>query len=199
MAPDRFDKYKIGIDVEADLSIKETEEDTEEEQEEEYDVVEIDVKDEEIKLMDADELDSLGKEIGVRRKSGENDVNFRERVALHEIEGNLEKCLEATFAKRKDSWHMDEIRLYNVFKNAKTDAKERFIKDYLNREEMSQENKNISQIHGVEFPEPCVLSNEMREVMIWFLGSVAPWERDPCLGCTHCPLGKESLGGEGQE
>ena len=195
MAPDRFEKYKIGIDVEADLSIKETEDDTEEEAaEDEYDVVETEPEEKEIKHMDADELDSLGKEIGVERQGDECDEDYRRRIALHEIEGNLEKCLEATLAKLRGVWNSDEVRLYNIFKNAELDVRERFIKDYLNREEMSQENRNISQIHGVEFPEPCVLSNEMREVMIWFLGSVAPWERDPCLGCSHCPLGKEALG-----
>ncbi|NLK00177.1 MAG: hypothetical protein GX318_02925, partial [Clostridia bacterium] len=175
---------KIGIDVEADLEIKEEDAVEEEEQ------LSEEIEEEEEKLMEADELDQLGEEMDLPRNEGESDEEYRGRMALHEIEGDLEKCLVAALAKPRKEWDVHEVRLCRVFEEKNVDDRKKFIKDYLKRERVSKENIKIAKTFGVVFPKPCVLNNEMREIMVWFLGSVAPWERDPCLGCSHCPLGK---------
>lgn len=148
------------------------------------------VEEVEVKLLEGEELDSLAEEIGIKRNEGENDVDFRERMALTALEKDSAKALEAAFAKRREDWHPDEETLKEAFDKSPEDKQKAFIKDYIHREEPSQENKQLARQHHVMFPEVCVLNNELREVMAWFLGTVAPWDRDPCLGCTYCLLGK---------
>lgn len=148
------------------------------------------VEEVEVKLLEGEELDSLAEEIGIKRNEGESDVDFRERMALTALGNDSAKALEAAFAKRREDWHPDEETLKEAFDKAPEDKKEAFIKDYIHREEPSKENKQLARQHSVMFPEVCVLNNELREIMSWFLGTVAPWDRDPCWGCTYCLLGK---------
>jgi len=148
------------------------------------------VEEVEVKLLEGEELDSLAEEIGIKRNEGESDVDFRERMALTALGNDSAKALEAAFAKRREDWHPDEETLKEAFEKAPEDKKEAFIKDYIHREEPSKENKQLARQHSVMFPEVCVLNNELREIMSWFLGTVAPWDRDPCWGCTYCLLGK---------
>lgn len=145
---------------------------------------------EEVKLLEGEELDSLAGEIGIKRNEGESDIDLRERMALETVGTDTVKCLEATFAKPREKWHPDEEMMVEVFNQAPADKKEAFIKSFLHREEVSDENKTLAAQHNVMFPRVCVLRNDLREVMSWFLGTVAPWDRDPCWGCTYCLLGK---------
>ena len=69
MAPHEFEKYKIGIDVEADLEIKEEDAVEEEEQ------LSEEIEEEEEKLMEADELDQLGEEMDLPRNEGERGIS----------------------------------------------------------------------------------------------------------------------------
>jgi len=196
MSADDFKKYRIDYEVEADLDKKAECSDTEpgvpesSEESGKENQEEKEKKEEKIKTLEGEELDILGKEIGISRKNGESDTDFRGRMAMEEVDGDLEKCLEATLAKRRADWHRDEVYLHKVFKSSTVVERKKFIKDYLNREEYSEEIRKIADRYYVKFPEPCVLNNELREIMVWFLGTVAPWERDPCLGCSYCLLGK---------
>lgn len=144
----------------------------------------------EFKPLEGSELDSLAGEIGIKRNEGENDIDFRERMALEKVGTDTAKCLEALFAKPRANWHPDEEMMVEIFDAAPAEKKEAFIRDFLRREEPSEENKQLAAQHNVMFPKICVLRNDLREVMSWFLGTVAPWDRDPCWGCTYCLLGK---------
>ncbi|HHX94394.1 MAG TPA: hypothetical protein GX691_01010 [Clostridia bacterium] len=143
-----------------------------------------------VKPLKGDELDSLVGEIGIERKDGEEDIDLRERAALKALDNDAVKALEMMLAKRRADWHPDEELLVEPFNKAEKEQKEKFINDYLHREEVSKENKELAAQHHVMFPEFCVLRNDLREVMCWFLGTVAPWDRDPCFGCTYCLMGK---------
>lgn len=148
---------------------------------------------EEIKTVEplkGEELDSLVGEIGIERNDGENDTDLRQRAALKAIETDVVKALEMMLAKRREDWHPDEELLIEPLDKAEQEQKEKFIHDYLHREEVSEENRKLAAQHHVMFPEFCVLRNDLREVMCWFLGTVAPWDRDPCFGCTYCLMGK---------
>lgn len=143
-----------------------------------------------VKLLEGEELDSLAGEVGIKRQDGESDIDFRERVALTALEKDLQKTLEIMLAKRKEDWHPDEELLLETFTKKEADETKKFISDYIHREEVSKENKETAIQNHVMFPQFCVLSNELRNVMSWFLGTVAPWDRDPCFGCSHCMMGK---------
>ncbi|KUK11098.1 MAG: hypothetical protein XD50_0543 [Clostridia bacterium 41_269] len=206
MSANEFKKYNIDFEVEVNLD---TEGKVVDDSDEEEALKRAQMEEEERKkkeerrrkreiLLTGKDLDDLGEEIGVSRNNGESDKDYRNRMAMKEVEGNLEKCLEAALAKRRKNWSSDEVRLYKVFQTATVEIRKKFITDYLNREEYSEKVQQIAARYYVRFPEPCVLSNELRELMVWFLGTVAPWERDPCLGCTHCPLGKHPGEEQGQ-
>lgn len=148
---------------------------------------------EEIKVeaqLEGEELDSLVGEIGIERQAGENDANLRERGALEALEKDAIKSLEIMLGKRKNKWHPDEQLLLETFSKEEQDKKEKFITAYIHREEVTKENITLAAQHSVMFPQFCVLENELREVMTWFLGNVPPWDRDPCFGCTRCMMGK---------
>ncbi|NLO89351.1 MAG: hypothetical protein GX088_03355 [Clostridia bacterium] len=201
MTADEFKKYNIDFQVEVNLDTEgkvvddsEEEEEVLKAQQEEEERRKAEKKKKEEILLKGKELDALGEEMGVTRNEGESDKDFRKRLAMKEVEGDLEKCLVAALAKRRKSWHVDEVKLYDVFKSSAVEARKKFITDYLNREEYSEELQKLAERYYVRFPEPCVLSNELREIMVWFLGTVAPWERDPCFGCSYCLLGKHPEG-----
>ena len=201
MTANEFKKYNIDFQVEVNLDtegkiVDDTEEENEEalrakQEEEEKKKAEKKKKEH---LLTGKDLDALGEEMGVSRNDGESDRDFRSRLAMKEVEGDLEKCLEAALAKRRKNWHADEVKLYKVLESSAVEVRKKFITDYLNREEYSEEVQKIAERYYVRFPEPCVLSNELREIMVWFLGTVAPWERDPCFGCSYCLLGKHPEG-----
>lgn len=144
------------------------------------------------KPLEGEELDSLVGEIGIERKDGESDIDLRERAALEALESNPLKSLEMVLGKRQADWHPDEGLLLQAFKiEGEQDKKQKFIHDYLHREEVTQDNEKLAKQHHVMYPQFCVLSNELRELMSWFLGTVAPWDRDPCFGCSYCMMGKQ--------
>lgn len=143
------------------------------------------------KRLKGEELDSLVGEVGIERKDGESDLDLRERAALQILETDPQKSLEIALARRKKDWHEDEKLLSEPFGALEKTAQEEFITTYVNREDVSEENQKLMAKFHVMFPQFCVLKNDMREVMSWFLGNVAPWERDPCAGCSHCFMGKK--------
>lgn len=146
------------------------------------------------KPLEGEELDALVGEFGIERKDGERDIELRERAAKEALATDPEKALEMLLAKRKADWHPDEGLLVEPFRTKDQATKEKFIADYLNREEVSEENRKIAAQQSVVYPQYCVMSNEMREVMSWFLGTTAPWDRDPCFGCSHCMMGRHPEG-----
>jgi len=141
--------------------------------------------------LEGEELDSLVGEVGIERQDGESDIDLRERAALKVLETDPQKAVEILLAKRKADWHPDEELLLERFPGCEAAIKEKFITDYLNREKVSEENQKVAAQFHVIYPQFCVLPNELREVMSWFLSTVAPWERDPCFGCSHCFMGKK--------
>lgn len=143
-----------------------------------------------VQPLKGEELDSLVGEVGIERQDGEKDRDLRERAAKKALETDAIKALEMVLGKRQSDWHPDEGMLVDTVKKAEHAVTEKFITDYLDREEVSEENKQIAAQHSVTYPQFCVMTNEMREVMTWFLGTVAPWERDPCFGCSFCMMGK---------
>lgn len=143
-----------------------------------------------VKLLEGEEIDFLVGEVGIERKAGESDTDLRERAALKALETNVVTSLEIMLAKRRENWHPDEELLVEPFTKKEQEKVQKFIKDYINREEVSKENKQVAARHHVMYPEFCILSNDLREVMNWFLGTVAPWDRDPCFGCSYCMMGK---------
>lgn len=151
------------------------------------------VQQEEVKeiRLEGEELDSLVGEVGIKRRDGESDPDLRKRAALEILETDPQKALEIALAKHKKDWHADEVLLSEPFGALGKTAQEEFITIYVNREEVSEENQKLMAKFHVMFPKFCILQNDMREVMSWFLSSVAPWERDPCVGCSHCFMGKK--------
>lgn len=147
------------------------------------------------KPLEGEELDTLVGEFGIERKNGESDIDLRERAAKEALATDHPvKALEMLLAKRKADWHPDEGLLVEPFKTKDRTTIERFITDFLNREEVSEENLKIAAQQCVIYPQYCVMSNEMREVMTWFLGTTAPWDRDPCFGCSYCMMGRHPEG-----
>jgi len=141
-------------------------------------------------LLEGDELDTLGKDLGMDRNAGESDADFRVRMALAKLKENTVQCLEALLAKRRADWHQDEEYLLNRFDEAELEKQEKFIHDYIAREEVNEENSLDAAKYFIVFPRPCILRNDLRSVMIWLLSTVPRWERDPCMGCTYCIMGK---------
>ena len=94
-----------------------------------------------VKPLKGDELDSLVGEIGIERKDGEEDIDLRERAALKALDNDAVKALEMMLAKRRADWHPDEELLVEPFNKAEKEQKEKFINDYLHREDVSKEKR----------------------------------------------------------